>query len=127
MKEERIAWQIKQHLNQGIEDLDPEVVAKLRQARHNALARQRVSIRSGALAGLGNINLTVAWPGLRAAMAVAGIAAGVFLVSAWNATMDLEDADANGELDTALLADDLPLNAYLDKGFATWLVSDKAQ
>jgi hypothetical protein len=34
---------------------------------------------------------------------------------------NIEKAAENEEIDSALLADDLPINAYLDKGFQAWL------
>ena len=33
----------------------------------------------------------------------------------------LQQDDNNDEIDSLLLSDDLPINAYLDKGFDAWL------
>ena len=35
----------------------------------------------------------------------------------WN---ELETADENAEVDSALLADELPIDAYTDQGFTAW-------
>jgi hypothetical protein len=53
-----------------------------------------------------------------------GLAVGVAGVSVWN---EFEKAAENEEIDSALLADDLPINAYLDKGFQAWLSEHSSQ
>lgn len=49
---------------------------------------------------------------------------GVAGVTTWN---DFQKAAENAEIDSALLADDLPINAYLDKGFQAWLSEHSSQ
>ncbi len=53
-----------------------------------------------------------------------GLAIGVVGVSTWN---DYQKAAEFEEIDSALLADDLPINAYLDKGFQAWLSEQSSQ
>ena len=63
-------------------------------------------------------------PHARALIAMIGLAVGVAGVSVWN---DFEKAAEYEEIDSALLADDLPINAYLDKGFQAWLSEHSSQ
>ena len=46
---------------------------------------------------------------------------GVSMAYVWNG---YSQASENEEIDSALLADDLPPSAYLDKGFQAWLEKD---
>lgn len=39
----------------------------------------------------------------------------------------LQQEDDNEEIDSLLLSDDLPINAYLDKGFDAWLTHSSQQ
>ena len=44
-----------------------------------------------------------------------------------NALMSAQRSDDLEDLDSALLSDDLPINAYLDKGFHSWLADTSLQ
>jgi hypothetical protein len=58
---------------------------------------------------------------LRTALAILALLIGVSLSYYWNG---FSQASENEAIDSALLADDLPPNAYLDKGFQAWLEKD---
>lgn len=58
---------------------------------------------------------------LRTLLAMLALLLGVSLAYYWNGFSQASD---NAAIDTALLADDLPPNAYLDKGFQAWLEKD---
>ena len=57
-------------------------------------------------------------PQARTLVALLGLALAVIGVTYWN---NYEQAAENEEIDSALLADELPINAYLDRGFHVWL------
>jgi hypothetical protein len=118
------AYKIRHHLNQGVEGIDRTTADKLFEARRNALAHQRTAGAQLSLAGVGHIAADKLLPHARALIAVIGLVIGVVAVSTWN---DLEKAAELEEIDSALLADDLPINAYLDKGFQAWLSEHSSQ
>lgn len=119
MNEDHIGSQVQHLLNQAI-DLPPEAAERLRAAREQALARQRPEPAPalqwadnllGSLGGWSGISLRVLLP---AALLVAGLA-GIY---AWQQNQTLAEIE---EIDALLLADELPLDAYLDRGFQDWL------
>lgn len=120
MNDDPLAHRIARHLDASVERLDPAITRGLAAARAAAIDRVRdASLAHGAswwLAG-GALQGVLGRPhGLRrywlpALVLVAGLAA----VFAWHALDPARDDDI------ALLADELPLNAYLDKGFDAWL------
>lgn len=120
MKNEReIAYKVRHYLNQGVEEIDRKAADRLFKARQNALAHQKTTIGTQlSLAGVVHVAADLILPHARALIAMVGLAIGVVGVSVWN---DFEKAAEYAEIDSALLADDLPINAYLDKGFQAWL------
>jgi len=125
MKNEReIAYMVRHHLNLGVDGIDRMTADRLFQARQNALAHQKVVGAHLSLAGIGHVAADMILPHARALIAMVGLAIGVAGVSVWN---DFEKAAEHEEIDSALLADDLPINAYLDKGFQAWLSEHSSQ
>lgn len=116
MNEMQFGNRIRQALNQGL-GVNAKVAARLRAARMQALERQREPISAAAWAdnvtGGGIADLSLRWV-LPAAMLVAGVI-GLY---AWQ---DNQRAAEIEELDALLLTGDLPIDAYLDKGFEAWL------
>jgi len=134
MNEIKFANKLRQALNEGAR-LDgasgARITERLRAARERALEARRISTlrerepafvlaRSttaelvggfGAFGGLGGFSLRVLLPTL---LLVAG------LVSIYSWQQEQRAADAL-ELDAQLLTDDLPIDAYLDRGFEAWL------
>jgi hypothetical protein len=123
----KFANKIRQALNEGARLDGPRgaaIAERLRSARERALASQRTarepalaSVRAGAASlvggfgGFGGFSLRVLLP---TALMVAG------LVSIYSWQKEQRAADVE-ELDAQLLTDDLPIDAYLDKGFEAWL------
>ncbi|MCB1939178.1 MAG: DUF3619 family protein [Rhodocyclaceae bacterium] len=105
-------------LSEGSAQLDDAVLARLRHSRQQAVAARR----RGFLAAL--LSAPRRWallPALRPALTAALVLA-VFLAGDYvNSERTLA---RQGEVETALLADDLPIDAYLDQGFRAWLQSD---
>ena len=111
-------YKARQVLNQGLDSLDSKVAVRLQQARQSALDQQRVSVRSLRLAGIGHsFDLNVA-PHARTLFALLALTIGAMGTSYWNAYSQSQEFE---ELDSALLADELPPSAYLDRGFQAWL------
>ena len=117
MNERHFAHQVRQHLNQGLNRLDGTVTERLAIARRAALAHQRVARRQSILAGMGiNLHFDAIDPKqIVLALLIALMAAGF---TVWHSQENIAELE---EVDSALLADDLPLSAYLDKGFDAWL------
>ena len=59
----------------------------------------------------------------RAWLALAVLVAGLVGYQQWTAWQQLQELE---DLDAAILASDLPIDAYLDRGFQQWLKTAKA-
>ena len=117
MNEQEFASKLAGHLCVAAHTVEDEVAQRLRGARERALAVQR---RRGRLARLltGNRLRFAFGPVLRSAGSMVALlallAAGDYWAT-WSRVASLEEVDA------ALLIDDLPIDAYLDTEFKTWL------
>jgi len=121
--EDELARRIATVLDQGAGKIAPATADRLASARRQALARHQprpVSAWGWMLApsggpqsrdGRGSSNLRVV---LLAAAVVSVIAIGL----TWHTTSTGPDI---AEIDAALLTDELPINAFLDQGFDSWL------
>lgn len=119
MNEAQFAHRIRQYLQEGAR-LDAAQAARLRAVRERALAAYRPG-RLGELAlargtatgvrGLRGFSLRVVLPA-----AILGVAFAV--TYAWQQQQRAAEVE---ELDAQLLSGDLPIDAYLDQGFAAWL------
>jgi hypothetical protein len=110
--------QLRQLLNQGIE-VRPEIAQRLEKAREQALARQRPE-RAALLAWADNVVGDVGWGGLalRVLLPLAVLVASGATIYNWQQNQRQAELE---ELDSQLLTDDLPIDAYLDRGFQSWL------
>lgn len=119
MNEMHFGNRIRQALNQGLR-LNAKQAERLHAARERALARQRPE-PVGALAWADNVLGSFGgWGGfslrLVAPLAALVISAGVLYT--WQQNRVISDFE---EIDSMLLTDDLPIDAYLDRGFQNWL------
>lgn len=120
--EGRLAARLAGALKQQAQVLPPGVDERLRFAREQALERARaaraVSVQGvgGGVAVLGRIGPW--WPRLGALLPVLVLALGSFLLLDQR---QREDVAVAAEIDAALLADDLPPQAYADPGFVAFL------
>ena len=117
-EELKFAYRIRQVLNQGADNLGRKNTIRLYEARQKALARQRVAVGGLSLAGFGQFASETLPTYARTLIAAFALLAGVVFTYYWN---NFEQAAENAEIDSALLSDDLPPAAYLDKGFQAWL------
>lgn len=117
-QETEFGYKLRQVLNHGTENFDREIAKRLHAARQEALRHQRVAVGGMQLAGVGHFLADAVFGharGILAALALLVGASGSYL---WH---QFEQAAENEEVDSALLADDLPPAAYLDHGFRAWL------
>jgi len=125
MNEMHFAYRIRQYLNSGLHDLRPGTIKRLATAREHALARQKIVVHESVLAAAGSFiqhrfdNLH-----LKQVFTALVILVGVALFTLWHADQSITELEA---VDTALLADDLPIGAFTDKGFDTWVKSASPQ
>jgi hypothetical protein len=126
--EARLAAQLASVLMAKTESLPHDLTERLRFAREQALARARESrLALPAAASLATVSsrgvITLAGPWWQRAASVAPLVvlvAGLLMIDQW-ATR--ERVLAAADVDTLLLADDLPPAAYSDPGFAEYLRS----
>ena len=120
MNEQQIAYRIKQLLNRGL-DLDASKLARLKAAREAALVRQRVESRVPVWAWADNVIGKSGGPSAlipRVLLPMAVLILGLIAINQWRDTQVAAEIE---EIDAAVLTGDLPLDAYLDKGFDAWL------
>ncbi len=121
--EDEIAKKLTGYLDQSVADLKPGVVYRLQRARAAALARladpQRSSVREVVLAGPGGGGGGRAfYTQIRFWVGIAFIAAAALGYQQWQVYQQITESE---ELDAQILSSDLPLDAYLDRGFQNWL------
>lgn len=121
MNEMQFGDRIRHLLNQGIgrgSAIRPEIARRLAQARERALARHRPE---PALAWADNVTGRFGgWGGfaLRVLLPLAMLVAGGAALYAWQQNQRVAEL---AEIDAELLTDELPIDAYLDRGFQNWL------
>jgi hypothetical protein len=111
-------YKTRQILNQGLDTLDGKVTARLHEARQVALNSQRMPVMGLRMAGIGHTLELAFFSHARTLLAVMALSVGATGTYYWNA---FEQAQEFEEIDSALLAGDLPPSAYLDRGFHAWL------
>jgi hypothetical protein len=119
MNEQQFANKVRQALDERTRRLEPALSERLRAARERALANRRAE-RVPALAwadnvlggsGFGGFWLRLVLPAVFVLLAAAGL-------YGWQQNQRLAEIE---EIDAELLTDDLPIDAYLDRGFQEWL------
>lgn len=120
-QEHEIAQKIVRELNRGTRSIGENTVAQLLIAREQALThyQKTPALR---IAGAGQLVMQMIErpaSGARYALSLAVLILGLAGIVYWQSSNG-----AGGEmadLDARLLIDDLPIDAYLDKGFDSWL------
>lgn len=119
MNEPQFGDKIAHLLNHGLR-LDERKLARLRAARELALERQRPETES-VLAWAGNtVGEFGGWSGLSLRLLAPVVALGVAVsaIYTWQQTQRAAELE---EIDALLLTSDLPIDAYLDRGFQNFL------
>jgi len=120
--EHELAKKLVQYLDYGVDQLEPGVRERLAVARRTALAHYRekpATVLGLAWAGQAAVRFTEH----RSYSARLLIAAAALLLATAGVVYWQSTGPANGlnDIDLYLLTDELPINAYLDKGFDSWL------
>ena len=121
MNEQHFAYRVRHQLNQGL-DLDARVLARLKAAREQALGNQ-LQAKAGLVAQLAGASGGVGFaaPGRtfsRILLPLVVMVSGMIAVTMWHQQQQAAEIE---EIDAAVLTGDLPIDAYLDKGFDAWL------
>ena len=121
MNEQQFGHRIRNLLNQGL-DLDPAKRQRLRAAREQALERQRaepVALVRWADNVLGAVD---GWRGIstRVLLPIAVLVLAVGSIYTWQEKRRVAELV---DIDSQLLTDDLPVDAYFDRNFQAWLKS----
>lgn len=121
-EQEELARKLVQHLDHGVDRVAPEVRQRLQKARNLALSKYRE--RPETVLGLAGAGQAVAWVtthrfyDARSLVAIAALVLALVGVAYWQGNNPVAEL---ADIDTSLLTDELPVNAYLDKGFDSWL------
>jgi hypothetical protein len=126
-KDQDFAKKLTAYLDHGTANLKAGTAYRLQLARQEALARLADPQRSaelklaGAHANAGSATIGGGrglWASGRLWVGIALIVAAGFGIQQWQAYQQLNDLE---ETDAAILSSDLPIDAYLDRGFQNWL------
>ncbi len=120
MNEPQFGNKVRQLLNEGTA-IDQKAIARLRAAREIALERQLAARPESSLAWAGGILGSFGgFTGLslRLLLPLAVLVGGLLSINGWQQNLRVAEVE---EIDALLLTDELPLDAYLDKGFEAWL------
>ncbi len=120
-REQQIAQKISRLLDQSARNIPGDTAAKLAAIRKQALASYREQ-PAWSLAGAGQMVSRLAGPssgGIRYVIPTAVLILGLIGIIYWQTSNGRGNELA--DIDARLLADDLPIDAYLDKGFDSWL------
>ena len=119
MNEMQFGNKIRHILNGGLQ-LDEAQATRLARARMQALERLRPQPAPafawadnvlGRLGGWGGVSLRLVVP-------LVALAIGIAAIYTWQQNQRAAEVE---EIDAQLLTDDLPIDAYLDRGFQNWL------
>jgi len=125
MNELQFAARIRHLLNQSTQ-LEPRIAERLKAARDVALTHQRAE-RAPVLVWADNVlGNGWGWGSLsaRVVLPVVMLAVSAFGIYRWQENQRLAEVV---EIDTQLLTDDLPIDAYLDRGFQNFLKKRAAE
>ena len=119
--ETEFGYRVRQVLNQGTDRLDSRLATRLHVSRQAALERQTQVVTNLGLAGFGELVQEYFVGYVRVLLTLIALSIGVIGTYYWNS---FEQANEAEEIDSALLADELPPSIYLDSGFHHWIEKD---
>jgi hypothetical protein len=124
LDERAIGLFVRNQLNASLPQLATAASTRLFEARQLALRHQTSPVATLSAAGIGQLGRNWVEGKLRP-MLMAG--ALIAALSAGNHLMTLQHIENQEDIDAALLSDDLPISAYLDNGFQSWLADSSRQ
>ncbi|MBK7052419.1 MAG: DUF3619 family protein [Rhodoferax sp.] len=133
LAQDRFGLQVAAQLSQATEELPYEISERLRAARMQALGKRKVAVTqtvtrlatSGVSETLTFGDDDASW--LNRMASIIPLFALIFGLIAISVIQDDNNANELAEIDSALLTDDLPPEAYTDPGFAHFLKLNSAQ
>ena len=125
MNELHFAYKVRQQLNRGLHDLRPETLERLAAARNAALGAQNQTVTHPVLASAGTFfSFSVDNLHIRQILAALALLLCTLYSLYWVADQRVQEL---GDIDSAILSDELPIGAFTDKGFAAWLDSTSSE
>lgn len=118
LQEHRLAALARRTLDASCRDLPQDITVRLSQGVQRALAHQKQTTGWLHLINGGTLSMGGMLRPARTVLALLAMVAGMMGSYYWNSYQNAED---NIDVDTALLSDDLPMDAYTDQGFRAWL------
>lgn len=118
-------YRVRQVLNAGTDDVSERTAQRLSAARARAVGRmktERGPVRVSALAlamPRGGSLLDRRFPGFAFALATVALVIGLVGMNEWQEQVQIDEL---AEIDTAILADEVPFTAHLDPNYKTLLV-----
>lgn len=119
-RQDHLGSRIARRLNQGLGEIDPATLARLRSARSTALERIQIQ-PDGEISPASDLAFKLGpWRhfNLRYLLPLAAV---LVIVSGMGYWQYLQHSDDLVDIDAKLLAGDLPIDAYLDNGLDSWL------
>ena len=120
--EQELAKKLVRYLDYGVDHLEPGVRERLAAARRTALSQYRE--KPATVPGLAWAGQAAHWlteHGFHSARSLIAAAALVLATAGVVYWQSAGPANGLADIDLNLLTDELPINAYLDKGFDSWL------
>lgn len=125
---DQFGYRLRQRLNSGTDEVSERTLQRLSAARSMALARRKsgdgdeVQARVPIIVAAGVRTSRLDWQFPRFAFLIAAfvLGVGVLGISEWQEQAQIAEL---ADLDTAILADELPFTAHLDPNYKTLLVS----
>lgn len=123
----RFGLRVAARLNDANRDIPHDVSERLKAAREMALERARLARRTDAASAVHGMGGTLAlgggprsewWLKLASALPLVALVAGFIFIERLHTKSQIDTA---AEIDAALLADDVPPDAYSDPGFVEFL------
>ncbi len=121
MNEREFAKKVTMNLNWGLTQIDGDKLAKLRAAREKAMANYAGPVAVASMTTTSGQTVNVSTNLMRKPLFWLPILAIALAAVTYNAMDDDIADDAAGELDAKLLTGELPINAFLDKDFGSWV------
>ncbi|OQA34081.1 MAG: hypothetical protein BWY57_00767 [Betaproteobacteria bacterium ADurb.Bin341] len=121
MRKEHLAHRVCQKLDRTLDDLSPRVLRRLEAGRRHALAHQKrqAGLWGLAMPGIGPVSFELSGGvNFRRLLAMLLVLTALVFAFYWQGHQYVHDLE---DIDSALLADDIPPDAFLDQGFAAWL------
>jgi Protein of unknown function (DUF3619) len=123
MNEREFAKKVTMNLNWGLTQIDGDKLAKLRAAREKAMANyvEPIAVAATSMATTSGQTTNVSTNWMRRPLFWLPVLAIALAAITYNTLDDDIADDAGGELDAKLLTGELPINAFLDKDFGSWV------